>query len=218
MNNKKRNVALYILVFVVIISVGGIIGYNIYGRGSHISDYSSLPRYGDIQSMYDESDIIVIGEVNKVNELFIVDRRDYYILGPTDKKEDFMPWNSSYVVSEVKIYKVLKGNIEQDELIEVIQETFYDNNIYSSADDRLKRVKVFKVKEKYVLFLTYFSLDSEQAKKDFKTPKYLPIRMHQGQLAIVDNKVKINKERLSFYGNNMTVEDIEKVISEYKIK
>lgn len=180
MKNRKRIIALSTLVIILTICIVSIIGYHIYDRGSQISIYSLLPKFSDIQSMFNEIDIIVIGEVKKVNEPFTVDRRDYYILGPEDKKEDFMPWYSNYIVSEVKIIKVLKGDIEQDTLIEVMQETLYDNNSYNSANNRLKNVKVFKNKEKYILFLKYYDLENEQAQKDFKTPKYIPVRMLKG--------------------------------------
>jgi hypothetical protein len=214
MRNRKINIALYSLVIVLTICIVSVTGYNIYGRGTHTSSYSLLPKYSDIQSMYNESDIIVIGEIKKNSEPIIVDRRDYYDLGPNDKKEDFIPVYSKYIVSEVKIDKVLKGAIEKDKSIEVLQETLYDN----SSDAELKKVKVYKNKEKYVLFLKYYNLESEQAKKDFKTPKYLPLGMYQGQLEIVDNNVKVDKEKLNIFDNDMTVEEIEKIISDCEIK
>lgn len=174
-----------------------------------------MQYYNDIQSIYDASDVIVIGEIKKVNDPIIVDHRDYVMLGSTDKKEDLMEHYLKFVVSEVKIEKVLKGDVTNDKSIEIIQQVMYDNS--SIAD--LKKVKTYKEKDRYVLFLKYYDIESEQAKKDFKTPKYFPVGMYQGQLEIVDDKVKIDKEKSFIFDNDtMSVEEIEEAISNCKSK
>ncbi len=215
MKNKKLNITLYTLVIILTICVVSYTGYNIYGKNSQSSGQSLILHYNDIQSIYDASDVIVIGEIKKVNEPIVIDHRDYVMLGSNDKKEDFMEFYLKFNVSELKVEKVLKGDVAKDKSIEVLQQVTYDNN----SDKDLKKVKIFKDKEKYVLFLKYYDIESEQSKKDFKTPKYFPVGMYQGQLEIIDNKVKIDKEKSFIFDNNsMTIEEIEKAISECEAK
>jgi hypothetical protein len=204
--------------FFIFIAIGivCVVGYSLGDYRDEVSSCSLLPRYNGIQALYDASDIIVSAEISKVNEPFVVDRRDYYMIPDDLTKDDFMPSYSKYVISEASVDKVLKGSLEDQALIEVIQETTMDNQ--NSIE--LEEVKIFKEKEKYVLFLKYYNPDSEQAIKDFKTPKYMIVGMYQGQFEVKNDKVRLSEEQKHILNNkskglfsqNMTLEDFEQMI------
>ncbi len=218
MKSKKLNTIMFMLVIVFTIVAVGVTGYNLVNKDGEVKVHSLIQKFDGLQKMYDGSDIIVTVEVNKVNEPIVVDRRDYLIIPDDLTKDDFMPQFSKFVVSEVKVDKVLKGNIGDQSSIEIIQETTMENQ----KNEELEQVKVLEEKVKYVMFLKYYNPDTEQAIKDFKSPKYMVVGLYQGQFEVEDNKVLLNDEQKyilnyksrGLFSPDMTLEGLEEKIQE----
>lgn len=179
-------------------------------NNSKVTLHSLEIGFSDIKSLVDKSDLIVIGEFKKIKEDIKIDRRDYYMLSDTEKKEDFTPIYSTYSVSDFKIEKIIKGSTDKKETIELLQELENPTTI----NNDLKNVKKFKEGDKYILFLRYYDLANEQSKKDFKTPKYFLVNPIQGKLEINKDAIVVNEKLNPIFRNTTPVETIEKMIKD----
>ena len=205
-------------IFIILLAIAIVCatGYYLLNKSDNVSVHSLLIKYEDLQALCDASDMIVVAEINRVNDPFIIDRRDYYMIPPDLTKDDFMPSYAKYIISEVKVDKILKGTNKNEPEIEVLQEVSMDGQ----NDDELEKVNIFKEKEKHILFLKYYTPDNERAKNDFKTPKYMIAGLYQGQFEIVDDMVRFNDEQMNilnyknpfFFSKSIAQKDFEEMI------
>jgi len=175
-----------------IIAVSFVIG--IYLKQNHIQylqpDYAV---YDNETGLVDVSTDIIVGEIidSKVENIKVAftEGRKY------ENDEDKM----IYLVSDIKVTDVIKGDIKKDDIIrikqlgdgeKIIDQTIMENNGY------------YKKGNKKVFFLKSF--------KEFGVP-YSVINPIQGQIDIENDKVKENKNNVLFKNIKNEKDLVEKV-------
>ena len=146
--------------------------FQLTGCGSAVMS-ADYPFYEDEQSFFNHADLIITGEVVKVNKAEEIDIRIDKANRASNRNDDVL-----YTVSEIRAIDVMKGNIKTGDIIKVKQ--LGDKN--SMAEEfLLKNDGYFKKNNQYVLFLGVF---------DNEIPSET-LNPEQGQINIIDGVTKV---------------------------
>lgn len=146
-----------------------------------ISIHADYPFYNDEQSLIDKADLIITGEVIKVNKATKINIKSDRTSQGTNDDEKIL-----YTVSEIEVVDVIKGNVKAGDIIKVKQ--LGDKNGAAEAS-LIKYDGYFKKNYQYVLFLTVY----ENPSSPFET-----LNPEQGQINIVDGKIMVNEVNTLF--------------------
>lgn len=138
---------------------------------------SLVKMHTDIQDIITECDLVFIGTIESVDSPKVIKLESNK---NSNNNENVM--GSVDLPTKVKVNEVFKGNIGQDEVVNIYQRLGYvfDNTIGAYKDN-----KEYKEKQIYVFFVTNY--------KD----GYLPYSYKQGQLLVKNNdKLSININQL----------------------
>lgn len=138
---------------------------------------ADYPFYADEQSLISKADLIITGEVVKVNKAEKIDIR----LDKTDRAANEKEDKVLYTVSEIKVIDVMKGDIKAGDIIKVKQ--LGDKNGWAE-ESLLKFDGYFKKGNQYVLFLSVYT--NPDIPFDTLNPE-------QGQINIVDGVTKVHE-------------------------
>ena len=163
----------FILGMFCLLAVSGL--FQLTGCGS-VSMHADYPFYSNEQSLIDKADLIITGEVVKVNKAEKINIKSDRTSQGTNEDEKIL-----YTVSEIKVVDVMKGNVKVGDIIKVKQ--LGDKN--GAAEASLAKYDgYFKEKSQYVLFLSVY----ENPDSPFET-----LNPEQGQINIKDGKTKVNE-------------------------
>ncbi len=173
-----------------------------YSNGGYLMYSGDYPMY-DKNSIFNESDVIVIGKVEKIKgtieywpEIQLDEK-----LSEEEKQKILNEINRKpliFTVSTIRVDKVLKGNLQEGELIEIKQLGEKTNDSEVISDD----VEFFKEGSNKVFFL-------EDYRNDLNDMPFSPVNPIQGDIEIVDGKLK-NKVQIK---NNEEIQIVEDGIS-----
>lgn len=161
---------------------------SITGCTSNLYTKADFPYYNDVDSLTNESDVIVYGKIIKVN-----DAKEINISGDKDKEHKV-----EYTISDVEIVDVIKGDVEVGDVIQVKQL----GNENEVANAEVKMVGYFKKDMEYIFFLKSF----EDIIPDMP---YSTLSPYQGHISIADDKATVNKENKLFKDNTSKKELID---------
>ncbi|MCX8130630.1 MAG: hypothetical protein N3I35_11090 [Clostridia bacterium] len=169
----------------VIISFGIILSLlNLTGCGTRTMISGDYPYYPDVESIIQNSDIIILGDVVKTNKAEKININLDKEKAKLNREQDLL----TYTVSEVKVKEVIKGNIKKDDIVKVKQRG--DEN--GIADEEIiKNGGYFKEKGEHVFFL--------QSYEDIiHGMPYSLLNPIQGRIDFKDDKAKIYKDNKLF--------------------
>ncbi len=164
-----------LIIFCTLITI---CAFQLVGCGSRNLIHADYPFYEDEQSLFNRADIIITGEVVKVNKADKININGDKVKKGTDEEDKI-----KYTVSEVKVIEVIKGDVKTGDIVKVKQ--LGDKE--GIADAELIKYDGYLTKNmQYVLFLKgYSDINSEIP--------YSTLNPIQGQLDIVNDKVKVNE-------------------------
>ena len=162
-----------LLGMICILAISGI--FQLTGCSS-ISMSADYPFYADEQSLIDKADLIITGEVIKVNKAAKINIKSDRASQGTNEDEKIL-----YTVSEIRVLYVMKGDVKASDIIKVKQ--LGDKN-GAAEESLLKYDGYFKKDSQYVLFLSVYD------NPDSPLSTLNPI---QGQINIVDGKTRVNE-------------------------
>jgi len=141
------------------------------------SGNSLIKMHTDIQEFIKGCDLVFIGTIESVDSPKIIN--------PERKKnsnDNSPPIGLVDLPTKVKVSEVFKGNVRQDEVVNIYQRLGY---VFYNTINAYKDNKEYKEKQVYVFFVTNYN------------DGYLPCSYKQGQLLIKDiNKSNININQL----------------------
>lgn len=177
--------------------ISGINSSN-YSDSSHLMYNGDYPMY-DKNSIFNESDVIVIGKVEKIKGTmeYLPEIQLDETLSQEEKQKILNEINRKpliFTVSTIRVDKVLKGNLQEGEVIEIKQLGGKTNGSEVISDDE----DFFKEGSNKVFFL-------EDYRNDLKDMPFSPVNPIQGDIEIVDGKLK-NKVQIK---NNEEIKIVE---------
>ena len=184
-----------------------------YSNSRYLMYSGDYPMY-DKNTIFSESDVIVIGKVEKIKGTmeYLPEIRLDESLSEEEKQKILNEINRKpliFTVSMIRVDKVLKGNLQEGDLIEIKQlgEKTKDSEAISYE------VEFFKEGNNKVFFL-------EDYRNDLDDMPFSPVNPIQGDIEIVDGKLK-NKAQIKNNEKIQIVEDgtsIEEFIDYAKTK
>ncbi len=182
--------------------ISGINSAN-YSNSRYLIHSGDYPMYNK-NSIFNDSDVIVIGKVEKIKgtmEYFPEIQLDE-TLSEEEKQKILNEINRKpliFTVSTIRVDKVLKGNLQEGEVIEIKQLGGKTNG----SEVMSENVEFFKEGSNKVFFL-------EDYRNDFGNDMpFSPVNPIQGDIEIVDGKLK-NKVQIK---NNKEIQIVEDGIS-----
>ena len=194
---KKRYVVICIILLVLLAILPT---YKVITNvnNNYKADY---PYYSNVDSIIEQSDVIVLGRVNKIHKPKKININiDQNKKGYIEKEDDY----SIYTITDIEVLEVLKGDLQIGDIIKVKQ--LGDEN--GRSEETLKKLGYFKDKEEHILFLS---------KYDDLLPEmpYSTLNPIQGNIKVEKEKIKKNNGNHLFEGID-NIYELTKTIKENK--
>ena len=198
-NSKVFSVVPVLLGLITVFSLSGTLIVKSQPKIAVIS--ADYPSYSDIESISRTADVIVKGEVIKVydpQELKIGESTNYV----TNEKE---PMYEVYTVSDVKVTKVLKGNVKPNDVIKIKQLGGIYKNIKYISDG----TTYLETKGNHVLFLQQY----DNSPYSLLNPNEANIKIERKNANLL-NKDAVIKTKNRLVKEGTSEEDLFKSITE----
>ncbi len=171
------------------------VSLSISGCGKTMSgDY---PYYSDTSELAKEADVIVVGDVTKVNKAEKININADAEKRELNKEEDLV----TYTVSDVKITEVIKGDVKVGDTIRIKQLGDKNNMVDTATVDN---GGYLKKDSDHVFFLkSYIDINPDMP--------YSLLNPAQGQIEFSENTSKVGSQNKLFKSNSKK-EDILKDI------
>ncbi|WP_139902385.1 hypothetical protein [Clostridium thermarum] len=157
-----------------------------------------FPQYETLKDLYDNSEIVIRGQIldTGIKEIHMGDH------------EDGEPIEYLYTVSRIKVLKVIKGNIQEGDIIFVKQLGDGKKVIANGFDED----RYFKPQEEYYLFLETFGKDSVSMPYSCVNPKQACFKADSGIISSEYINIAMNT---GYLGESVTAEEFEAQLGEF---
>ncbi|WP_163194616.1 hypothetical protein [Clostridium thermarum] len=157
-----------------------------------------FPRYETLKDLYNNSEIVIRGQIldTGIKEIHVGDH------------EDGEPIEYLYTVSRIKILKVIKGNIQEGDIIFVKQLGDGKKVIANGFDED----RYFKPQEEYYLFLETFGKDSVSMPYSCVNLKQASFKVDSGIISSEHINIAMNT---GYLGESVTAEEFEAQLGEF---
>lgn len=210
--NRKK--VLKIITLFSILLVTGIIAYygvhKYYYKQREHKVFGLAAYYSSSEELVKNSDNIIIGKVESVEEPFTTNIKDYIVTPSKIDKSKLPDIKDEHICSKVRVIKSIKGNLEPEEVIPILQ-----SGVAAGGNNlTIPQSRILKVNEQYILFLRYTVPTTEQQKKDYKIPLYVVLNPFQGQININNNKLDIDIYELPMFKGIDNINELQRMIND----
>ncbi|OPZ90748.1 MAG: hypothetical protein BWY74_02215 [Firmicutes bacterium ADurb.Bin419] len=177
-----------------------------------VTTFADWPQY-DLNSLSKKADIILVGEVLKTDDEYV---KEYDIITElpnlSDEEKEKRGAFIRVTGSDIKVLKVLKGNITEGQTVKIGQEWYKENNKYYIVDG----VKRFNNGNKYrLLFLDDMSDEFPnalpKALNPYEADVTLNLKFSNGSINLEKSKIKESDNSDVYDGCSSLKDVIEKI-------